>query len=353
MTNYKEEFINKKYAVVTNAVDRPLIDFITQYALFDEMQDFSPEGFGTQVPLAHSKYADPAILPTGSAHSADIRPQQDDIAVGHANLPRITAYPWSYSGFGTKYANPGVGVGSTVRQAVWSPSGNDIFAATDSTSFIHAYPWTTGSGFGSRYANPGTLPPAGCNGVAVSYAGNYVSVAHTTSPYITTYPWTSGTGFGTRVASPVSGNRATDSGLSVAFNPADDTLVLGYLTGDYILAYPWTGVYGTKYAAPATLPGGAVRQVKFSPDGNDIASGGAGPGQAYPWSSGFGTKYANPASPPAGNAWGASFSRTGNGPLKLAIVIEPSFSITKFTNTLPCCPASIAASGYWKFFLMC
>jgi len=61
MTNYKEEFINKKYAVVTNAVDRSLIDFITQYALFDEMQDFSPEGFGTQVPLAHSKYADPAM----------------------------------------------------------------------------------------------------------------------------------------------------------------------------------------------------------------------------------------------------------------------------------------------------
>ena len=61
MTNYKEEFINKKYAVVTNAVDKHLIDFVTQYALFDEMQDFSPEGFGTQVPSAHSKYADPAM----------------------------------------------------------------------------------------------------------------------------------------------------------------------------------------------------------------------------------------------------------------------------------------------------
>lgn len=61
MTNYKEEFIDKKYVFVPDAVDRNLIDFVTQYALFDEMQDFSPEGAGTQVPTAHSKYADPAM----------------------------------------------------------------------------------------------------------------------------------------------------------------------------------------------------------------------------------------------------------------------------------------------------
>lgn len=54
----QEEFKEKGYTVLRNAVSKELVDFITQYALFDEMQDFTPD---EQVPGAHVKYADPAM----------------------------------------------------------------------------------------------------------------------------------------------------------------------------------------------------------------------------------------------------------------------------------------------------
>lgn len=54
-----QEFKEKGYVLVKNAVNLELRDFITQYALFDEMQDFAPDS--NQVPNAHSKYADPAM----------------------------------------------------------------------------------------------------------------------------------------------------------------------------------------------------------------------------------------------------------------------------------------------------
>jgi hypothetical protein len=53
-----EKFKEKGYVLVKKAVSKELVDFITQYALFDEMQDFNPDG---QVPGAHVKYADPAM----------------------------------------------------------------------------------------------------------------------------------------------------------------------------------------------------------------------------------------------------------------------------------------------------
>ena len=54
-----EEFKEKGYTVVKNAVNKELCNFVTQYALFDEMQDFQTDG--GQVPNAHAKYADPAM----------------------------------------------------------------------------------------------------------------------------------------------------------------------------------------------------------------------------------------------------------------------------------------------------
>jgi hypothetical protein len=54
-----KEFKEKGYTLVKNAINSELRDVVTQYALFDEMQDFTPDG--SQVPKAHSKYADPAM----------------------------------------------------------------------------------------------------------------------------------------------------------------------------------------------------------------------------------------------------------------------------------------------------
>lgn len=58
------EFKTQGYTIIRNAISNELRDFITQYALFDEMQNWQPEktfANNSQVPNAHSKYADPAM----------------------------------------------------------------------------------------------------------------------------------------------------------------------------------------------------------------------------------------------------------------------------------------------------
>jgi hypothetical protein len=52
-------FQENKYCIVKSALTEESRDLITQYALFDEMQNYKPDGL--QVPNAHSKYADPAM----------------------------------------------------------------------------------------------------------------------------------------------------------------------------------------------------------------------------------------------------------------------------------------------------
>jgi hypothetical protein len=53
------EFEKNKYTVVKNVLSKELIELTTQYALFDEMQDFNADTL--QVVGAHSKYADPVM----------------------------------------------------------------------------------------------------------------------------------------------------------------------------------------------------------------------------------------------------------------------------------------------------
>jgi hypothetical protein len=59
MTN-EELFQKNGYVIVKNAISSELADFVTQYALFDEMQNFNGIG-DTQISKSHSKYADPAM----------------------------------------------------------------------------------------------------------------------------------------------------------------------------------------------------------------------------------------------------------------------------------------------------
>lgn len=40
------------------------------------------------------------------AAKANTLPESKHIAIAHDSSPYVTAYPWSSSGFGTKYSNP-------------------------------------------------------------------------------------------------------------------------------------------------------------------------------------------------------------------------------------------------------
>jgi hypothetical protein len=91
--------------------------------------------------------------------------QKQFIAVAHDTTPFITAYPWSGSGFGTKFSNPGTLPTANGLGVAFSPSGDAIAVAHVTTPFITAYPWS-GSGFGTKFSNPGTLPTGTGNGVA-------------------------------------------------------------------------------------------------------------------------------------------------------------------------------------------
>lgn len=54
-----DSFIKNGYCIVRNAISSELRDFVTQYALFDEMQS---DGYSdNQVPNAYAKYGDPAM----------------------------------------------------------------------------------------------------------------------------------------------------------------------------------------------------------------------------------------------------------------------------------------------------
>lgn len=55
-----EQFQKNGYCIVRSAISEELRDFVTQYTLFDEMQD-DAVGRDLQVPTAHSKYADPVM----------------------------------------------------------------------------------------------------------------------------------------------------------------------------------------------------------------------------------------------------------------------------------------------------
>lgn len=76
-----------------------------------------------------------------------------------------SAYPWSSSGFGTKYANPTTLPTGTGFGVAFSPDGSAIAIAHTASPFVSAYPWS-GSGFGTKYANPTTLPTGAGYGVA-------------------------------------------------------------------------------------------------------------------------------------------------------------------------------------------
>jgi hypothetical protein len=314
-------------------------------------------GFGT-------KYANPAALPSGGAQSVAFAPGGAQVAVGSTaggGNPFVSAYPWA-PGFGTRYAAAANPPNSIAYGTAFTPNGAQIGFATQSTPFVHTYPWSSSGfgtkyanpatlplgtnalsvtfspdnatigvgttqpdlafypwapGFGTRYANPATMPPDQVTTVRFSPNGGQIAVSHrgpTGGPYISVYPWSS-SGFGTRYANPtyVTG---TARGFTADFSPNSSQIALGGLNstaGTHTLqAWPWAPGFGTRYADPAVAPDGAVNGVRFHPSGLAVAVANGGITRrtdAWAWSSsGFGTKYANAPTQPAGSGNGIAFS---------------------------------------------
>jgi hypothetical protein len=195
-------------------------------------------------------------LPAGIGNGVAFTPAGDAIAVAHNSTPYIAAYPWSGSGFGSKFANPAALPTNPGYNVSFSKDGNQIAIGHGGASpFVTVYPWS-GSGFGTKYADPISAPPGGVLGVAWSTVGDpvlyqdYIAVTSGGSPFVTAYPW-SASGFGTKYANPAT--LITNTGNSVAFSPSGDAIAVAHANSPYITAYPWAGSgFGTVFSNPGT-----------------------------------------------------------------------------------------------------
>jgi len=88
------------------------------------------------------------------------------IAVASENAPSVSAYPFSPSGFGTKFADPATLPAGQGNGVAFSADGAAVAVARNASPYITAYPWS-GSGFGVKFSNPATLP--GINGYGVAF----------------------------------------------------------------------------------------------------------------------------------------------------------------------------------------
>mgnify|MGYP006276947975 CR=1 FL=1 len=111
-----------------------------------------------------SAYTNPGTLPTGNVYGISWAQSNTQIAMAHTNSPYVTGYPFSGSGFGTKYADPttalpGNGKGIDIA--------GDVAVIGHSTSpFASAYGFTA-NGWGGKYADPAVLPTAQFEAVAL------------------------------------------------------------------------------------------------------------------------------------------------------------------------------------------
>ena len=236
------------------------------------------------------------------------------VAVGHATLPYITVYEYSdVTGFGAKYTNPASPAAGVQTNGIsFSLDGSNVALAHNTAPNVTVYPWSS-SGFGTKYANPAAFPGLATE-VDFHVSGDSVAVGTTTTPYTHAYAFSSA-GFGTKYANPATLLIGAIRGLK--FSPTGSSIGVSYLRNIINMAgYPWsndTG-FGAKYADPASGGGSAGTDLAFTPNGAVIAAGAVtGEMQTFPWNpvTGFGTRYANPATSVGGSQSALAFDRSG------------------------------------------
>lgn len=255
-------------------------------APYIDVWPWSDSGFGT-------RYANAASMPTNFVNGAAFRAGTELFASQYQS-PFQHGWAWSSSGYGTKFTSP--------AQSWNPPSGAVMRSTTDyitsASSSIIAYN-VSSSGFGTRYVATTMQSP---NAVAVNSNNTVVAVAGSSTPGLKIVPYT-GTGFGTPYTDPASTIEFGAGPYDVAFRGSTDiaTVLSSYTAGKsnfYVYNISGTSV-GTLYSSPANTNSNTVGPgygVTWSDTGNAVVFGTSQNAlHAYTWSNGFGTKYSNPA----------------------------------------------------------
>lgn len=109
----------------------------------------------------------PASYPNGNGTSVKFSPTGSIFLAGYDSSPYVVAYNFTTT-FGSQLAAPPTAPGSNVTQIAFNKTGDSVFLAGGSApASVSAYPWSS-SGFGTKYANPSTAIVGFGNGVAVS-----------------------------------------------------------------------------------------------------------------------------------------------------------------------------------------
>lgn len=260
-----------------------------------------------------SKYTIPSI--PAEIHQVSFVTNNSLFAASSWVAPYIAVWAWSSSGFGTQYSSPSSALNPSTGGMSgfnWTKSV-DAMLAINNNPLIAPQAWAWSNGFGTKYSN-GSSISSNANGTAISYDNAYFATGLFGSPGIALYPWSAG--FGTRFANPSSlpsGNVSAEGGIS--FNSINNDLAVGTSASPYVFVYPVTSSgFGSKYANPSTLPSSSTNGLRYSPDGQTIATVNSGSPyvNAWAWSGGFGTKYSNPATLPPASTYCVDFSNNSS-----------------------------------------
>jgi hypothetical protein len=177
------------------------------------------------------------------------------------NTTPLAAYPFTSGiGYGTKYADPATLPTAQTTRVSWDENTSTVITAQgNSAPYINAYPFSV-SGWGTRFTITNAFTTASQD-IAFDQRGQSVFFS---SGAPTRRAWSS-SGFGSNLTAPSGG--LTVGGPNLSVSPDNSSFVQGSTsTSPYIKAWPIRSstTMGTAFAAPATASLGQPRSVRFS-----------------------------------------------------------------------------------------
>lgn len=240
------------------------------------------------VPVGN-RFADPAIIPTGTANCIDVYPNGQYFVVGHATTPFFSAYSFN-GGQPVKLANPASLLTTLPSAVVFNPLGGFMATNNATSPFLKTYNFTDAAGtgtIGSQIADPSTIPTGGSGAAALRTLawrpqGDYIAMAiGNTAPYLYIVPFSRSTGtYGVPITVTV--GLITQQVYAINWTPDGQYLIVGTATGgaSSLFVFDFSlGTIGTAVAFDGSAPTVQINDIAVHPSGEFMIVS----HQASPW----------------------------------------------------------------------